>query len=702
MREGHVVQRGACLRRFWRKRRRGRGAGSLVLLAVLAAITAAPWAGAQESNPRGCKVEPAGDSGSSEMTTWVVVIGVDSYEHVPEIRFCGADARLMADTLRRRGAEGHVHVLALTEDAEPHLQPTCENLLREIPEFLQRAGEQDAVILYFSGHGYHDPDLGTFLAPKDCRRGDLESTAVRLCDVRGYLEACKGELKVLVLDACHSGDDDEKGGDFGLTAKDIAPVMNNASNVYTLASCRSEEKSYIWDEKGHGLFTYWLHRGLQGAADGDGDAVIRADELYRFVKRHVVKTSERCFDRVQTPVRIVKPPEPRTNILRLQPDHATPSLERIAELLHEEAVSHGVKRIGVLELTNQLHGEESLRGTLGQFGKGAAGVVQEHLARFAQGRYAVADQRQVSRAVCDMAVDDLGDPERLGELSRDPYRMDALVIGSFLPIPGTDRLRLKCELLRLPGADVLGSVSGILYIDADLLSYAGYSGDTRPALSPMPDRPSAVECLLPSPRREEAAPPERHPLLDPEFPYRLSLWVNGKRRPLHEMDGGDLCVGVRKEEEYVIRLENRSEAYVLVQIFVDGLNVLGAKPELPDRARPWTFPPDTQLSLERWHSEAVSETDDTFRFKGGRFVVVDPSQSLAAKKGFGEDVGQITAIFYEAVAPEGGQLRGVGSDEGSDKKVVEHAKLHKEFVRGRMLAPLTIHYLDQDVLLTSH
>ena len=39
----------------------------------------------------------------------------------------------------------------------------------------------------------------------------------------------------------------------------------------TFASCGPGEQSYEWEEKGHGIFTYYLVEGMRGAADEKGD-----------------------------------------------------------------------------------------------------------------------------------------------------------------------------------------------------------------------------------------------------------------------------------------------------------------------------------------------------------------------------------------------------------------------------------------------
>ena len=88
-------------------------------------------------------------------------------------------------------------------------------------------------------------------------------------------------------------------------------------------------------------------------------------------------------------------------------------------------------------------------------------------------------------------------------------------------------------------------------------------------------------------------------------------------------------------------------------------------------------------------------------FEGGKFVVVEPAQSLASRQRFGEDVGQITVLFYEALPPARsrdpfGFTRSVGTGEDAAKKRYEYQVPNKDLKFGNMLAPVTIYYVDTD------
>ena len=59
-----------------------------------------------------------------------------------------------------------------------------------------------------------------------------------------------------------------------------------------------------YPEKKHGLFTYFFLKGLQGAADLDGDGAVTVSEMERYLldeNSAVPYLSRREFQRIQTP-----------------------------------------------------------------------------------------------------------------------------------------------------------------------------------------------------------------------------------------------------------------------------------------------------------------------------------------------------------------------------------------------------------------
>ena len=262
--------------------------------------------------PKGDKnvsVEGRAPTGSRTGTNWAVVIGVNSYldPNIPDLRYCVPDASLVAKTLADKCGYEEKRILLITDDEEKgHLRPLGINLRKQLPAWLKRAEENDTILMFFSGHGFLDDRGQGFLAPTDCDKENLGLSSLRTDDLRDMLVQCKATRKVLILDCCHAGSL-KSAETTGSSGEELGRVFRNASGLFTLASCRASEQSHEWREKGQGLFTYFLVKGLQGEADFDRNNVVDADELYRFAYDEVSTAAQRELGGVQTPVRNIGP-----------------------------------------------------------------------------------------------------------------------------------------------------------------------------------------------------------------------------------------------------------------------------------------------------------------------------------------------------------------------------------------------------------
>jgi len=152
-------------------------------------------------------------------------------------------------------------------------QATRENILSAMRTTYAAAGENDIVVLFFSGHGYR----GGFVAYD----GKMSYT-----EVRQAMAASRCRNKMIFADACFSGKirTDRREARNSMQAARKARVM-------LFLSSRSDETSIENRRMENGFFTTFLQRGLRGGADADRDRVITARELYDYVHDGVVKLS---------------------------------------------------------------------------------------------------------------------------------------------------------------------------------------------------------------------------------------------------------------------------------------------------------------------------------------------------------------------------------------------------------------------------
>ena len=260
-----------------------------LLLALITALLAA-----QER--RDLRVEtvaslnPLRDAG----TRWALVVGISSYPQLPpaaQLRFAHRDGEEFAAFLKSPagGLIAPDHIRFLAND-----QATLAQIRAGLHTWLAAsAGPQDVVYFFFAGHGVlDDGDQGYFVA-QDSDPQNLHATALSFAEVDGALSnELRAGLVVMVADACHTGRLGWSTYEASLASRAAGPLArigHGDRSFLKLLGSRPSEGSYEDPQLdgGHGVFTHTLLAGLGGAADRDGDHVVRASEAIDYVSQRV-------------------------------------------------------------------------------------------------------------------------------------------------------------------------------------------------------------------------------------------------------------------------------------------------------------------------------------------------------------------------------------------------------------------------------
>ena len=238
---------------------------------------------------------------------WAVVIGVGVYED-PGIRdstLMHADAQAVYDFLVDRDQGGFPidHVRLLLDE-----QATQRNIQSAFTWLMDMTQSDDLVVVYFAGHGSYERDrngdepegdtLDEFLLPYDTDPGNLFVSAIRDDEVGDWVASMADTHVVLIFDSCYAGGASRSRGydQPTLRAGPGNTVFSDFSDtgLLVLAACQENETSKEDSTLGHGVFTYYLLRGLGGladvdeaAADADQDGRVTIDELQAYLEEEV-------------------------------------------------------------------------------------------------------------------------------------------------------------------------------------------------------------------------------------------------------------------------------------------------------------------------------------------------------------------------------------------------------------------------------
>ena len=152
------------------------------------------------------------------------------------------------------------------------------------------------LIIYYAGHGIPAEDMTTsYLLPID---GFAKNVGTSL-DINEILENLNkvSAMKTLILDACFTGA--KRDGKMLSNARGVAikqPERQVRNNTIVFSACSGVETAYAYEEQQHGMFTYYLLKGLK---ENKGD--ISLGELFNYVALNVKKTSIDKLGKLQTP-----------------------------------------------------------------------------------------------------------------------------------------------------------------------------------------------------------------------------------------------------------------------------------------------------------------------------------------------------------------------------------------------------------------
>jgi len=245
-------------------------------------------------------LDPTGLSVRSDPNKLALIIGVSDYQRAPDATFADNDAEYFADYAHRALGVPIGNIKVLTNEAANRTD--IKLALKQWLRGLART-DQSEITLFFAGHGLASQDgEDLYLLPYDGAATLLEDTALLRADLFRTLSSFSPKSVTVYVDTCYSGIG--RGGEILIaSARGIAinpkgsPIPANFT-VFSAAS--GSQISRGFEETEHGLFSYFLMKGLEGNADADGDRRITAGELHAYVRDEVQRQAAR-MGHEQTP-----------------------------------------------------------------------------------------------------------------------------------------------------------------------------------------------------------------------------------------------------------------------------------------------------------------------------------------------------------------------------------------------------------------
>ena len=226
---------------------------------------------------------------------YALLIGISKYKNPAlNLQFADKDASDFAKMVgtERFGGVPPQNILLLTDD-----KGTAGAVRNGFQQFLKgKATKADTVVILLASHGTAE-NPGTndsYVLTYDSDPQDLKSTAITMSEIHKLFEEQLGKVArvMMFVDVCQAGTI----GTIKNTpvSADVESLGQTQGTLFGLLASGAKEFSREGPQfgGGHGVFSYYVLKGLAGAADRNKDGVVTMRELIRYVTDSVADATE--------------------------------------------------------------------------------------------------------------------------------------------------------------------------------------------------------------------------------------------------------------------------------------------------------------------------------------------------------------------------------------------------------------------------
>lgn len=244
---------------------------------------------------------PAAKSKLNNNKSYAIVIGIERYrQKLPGADFATHDAQTVTDYLTKVLGYPEENVITLLNDRA--LKSDFEKYFEKW--LVNNVEKESTVFVYYSGHGAPDPRTGSaYLVPYDGDPSFIDQTGYSLKRMYEALGRLQTREIIVVLDSCFSG-----AGGKSVIAKGARPLVMNleqdiklSKNMTVMSASSGDQISSTYDEKGHGLFTYFMLKGIKNEDFVKQDGSLDINELHSYIKPQVERIARKQYNNEQTP-----------------------------------------------------------------------------------------------------------------------------------------------------------------------------------------------------------------------------------------------------------------------------------------------------------------------------------------------------------------------------------------------------------------
>ena len=235
-------------------------------------------------NPSGKRVMPNNDA-------LALIIGVADYERTPaKAAYADKDAKTFYDYAMLKLGIPASNIKELVNDSASEI-----DVRLAVKDWVARSTKQNAsdIYVFFAGHGLASQSgEEMYLLPYDGEPRLLEDSAIKRTRLFDDIASANPRSVTVFLDTCYSGT--TRGTDMLIASRPIAIKALKRSvpdNFTVMTAAAGNQTAKPLEEAKHGMFSYFLMKGMEGEADANQDNRITAGELHSYVQTNVIQQS---------------------------------------------------------------------------------------------------------------------------------------------------------------------------------------------------------------------------------------------------------------------------------------------------------------------------------------------------------------------------------------------------------------------------
>jgi hypothetical protein len=242
---------------------------------------------AVDSRPTFARLNPANIRPQPARDAVAIIIGIQNYKLIPKAEYATQDAQDFYDYASRAlGIKQENIKLLLDDDAD------VSGIFKAFQNWLPLKvgkGKTD-VYVFYSGHGLPSTDgKSLYFLPVGADKDIISKTAISQKEIVDALKSVQPKSVTMFIDSCYSGQI-RTGETLLASARPVAVKVDEAaypSEFTVITASASDQIASSSPDLKHGIFSYYLMKGLEGEADENKDGTITIGKLQSYLSERV-------------------------------------------------------------------------------------------------------------------------------------------------------------------------------------------------------------------------------------------------------------------------------------------------------------------------------------------------------------------------------------------------------------------------------